>query len=131
MKFVLGIKPNVFTGWGTLKDARSRIQGVLCVSSSFGVGYENSIRNATAVYGYNIEVFKRGKHRKNKHYVIYRYTFPMEMFKLLNVEIKQGSRTFKIMPKKQEIKFNELSTEDIITFICCKYSYCLYINTYI
>lgn len=100
MKFVLGIKPSVLRGYGTLKDARSRIVGVLCVSSSFGVGYENSIRNATAVYGYNIEVFKRGKHRKNKHYVIYRYTFPLEMFKLLNVEIKQGSRTFKIIPKK-------------------------------
>ena len=100
MKFVLGIKPNVITGWGTLKDARSRIEGVFCVSSSFGVGYENSIRNATAVYGYNIEVFKRGKHRKNKHYVIYRYTFPLEMFKLLNVEIKQGRRTFRITPKK-------------------------------
>lgn len=100
MKFVLGIKPNVLSGWGTLKDARSRIVGTLCVSSSFGVGYRNSMRNATAVYGYNIEVFKRGKHRKNKHYVIYRYTFPLEMFKLLNVEIKQGSRTFKIMPKK-------------------------------
>lgn len=100
MKFVLGIKPDVFSGCGTLKNARSHIVGVFCVSSSFGVGYENSIRNATAVYGYNIEVFKRGKHRKNKHYVIYRYTFPIEMFKLLNVEIKQGSRTFKIMPKK-------------------------------
>jgi len=104
MKFVLGIKPNVFTGWGTLQDARNHIrnhnEGVFCVSSSFGVGYENSFRNATAVYGYNIEVFKRGKHRKNKHYVIYRYTFPMEMFKLLNLEIKQGRRTFKIVPKK-------------------------------
>ena len=100
MKFVLGIKPIILSGCGTLKDARSRIQGALCVSSSFGVGYENSIKNATAVYGYNIEVFKRGKHRKNKHYVIYRYTFPMEMFKLLNVEINQGSRTFKIIPKK-------------------------------
>ena len=100
MKFVLGIKPNVLRGCGTLKDARNSIEGVLCFSSSFGVGYQNSIRKATAVYGYNIEVFKRGKHRKNKHYVIYRYTFPLEMFKLLNVEIKQGSRRFKIMPKK-------------------------------
>ena len=101
MKFILGIKPIVLNGYGTLKNARNRIEGVLCISSSFGVGYENSIRNATAVYGYNIEVFKRGKYRKNKHYVIYRYTFPIEMFKLLNVEIKQGSRTFKIIPKKQ------------------------------
>ena len=100
MKFVLGIKPDVLRGFGTLKNARSRIVGVFGISSSFGVGYQNSIRNATAVYGYNIEVFKRGKHRKNKHYIIYRYTFPLEMFKLLNVEIKQGSRTFKIVPKK-------------------------------
>jgi len=100
MKFVLGIKPDVLRGYGTLKNARSRIVGVFGISSSFGVGYQNSIRNATAVYGYNIEVFKRGKHRKNKHYVIYRYTFPLEMFKLLNVEIKQGSRTFKIVPKR-------------------------------
>lgn len=100
MKFVLGIKPNVFTGCGTLKDARNHIVGTFCVSSSFGFGYANSIGKETAVYGYNIEVFKRGKHRKNKHYVIYRYTFPVEMFKLLNVEIKQGSRTFKIVPKK-------------------------------
>lgn len=100
MKFVLGIRPNVFTGWGTLQEARNRIVGVFCASTSFGVGYQDSIGKATAVYGYNIEVFKRGKHRKNKHYVIYRYTFPMELFKLLNVEIKQGRRTFKIVPKK-------------------------------
>jgi hypothetical protein len=100
MKFVLGIKPNVLSGYGTLKEARNRIEGVLCFSSSFGVGYQNSMINTTAIYGYNIEVFKRGKHHKNKHYVIYRYTFPIEMFKLLNVEIKQGSRTFKIIPKK-------------------------------
>lgn len=99
MKFVLGIKPNVLRGLGTLKDARYNIVGILCYSSSFGVGYQNSTK-PTAVYGYNIEVFKRGKHRKHKHYVIYKYTFPIEMFKLLNVEIKQGSRTFKIMPKK-------------------------------
>lgn len=64
MKFVLGIKPNVFSGFGTLKDARNRIEGV-CVSSSFGVGYENSIRKATAVYGYNIEV----KSRTNDIYI--------------------------------------------------------------
>jgi hypothetical protein len=100
MKFVLGIKPEVCKGLGTLKDAQYNIHGVLCLSSSFGVGYQNSMIKPTAVYGYNIEVFKRGKHRKHKHYVIYKYTFPIEMFKLLNVKIKQGRRTFKIMPKK-------------------------------
>lgn len=104
MKFILGIKPTIITGWGTTFHARERvrqsIRGCFCYSS-FGNAYTDAIgSNPKYVYGYNIEVFKRGKHRKNKHYVIYRYSFPIEMFKLLNVEIKQGTRTFKIIPKK-------------------------------
>jgi len=106
MKFTIGIRPTIFTGWGTLKDAQARfrdsIRGCFVYSSDFGDAWTNDFlsRNITKVYGYNIEVFKRGKHRKNKHYVIYRYEFPVEIFKLLNVEIKQGRRTFKIVPKR-------------------------------
>ena len=111
MKFTIGIRPTIFSGWGTLKDAQARfrdsIRGGLFYSSEFGSAWTNDnflssflSRNITKVYGYNIEVFKRGKHRKNKHYVIYRYEFPVEIFKLLNVEIKQGRRTFKIVPKR-------------------------------
>lgn len=107
MKFTIGIRPTIFTGWGTLKDAQARfrdsIRGCFTYSSDFGVAWTNGFvisKNITKVYGYNIEVFKRGKHRKNKHYVIYRYEFPVEIFKLLNVEIKQGRRTFKIVPKR-------------------------------
>lgn len=103
MKFSLGFRPVLLTGWGTLSAARERIRsgrGNLCLSSTFGYGYYNSIRNPTHIYGYNIEVFKRGKHRKNKHYVIYRYAFPIEMFKMFNVKIEQGTRTFKIMPNE-------------------------------
>lgn len=106
MKFVLGIKPTVITGWGTTFYAKDRfirsINGCFCSSSQFGSAYVDTFGiNVKYVYGYNIEVFKRGKHRKNKHYVIYKYTFPVEMFKLLNVEITQGNRTFKITPKKK------------------------------
>ena len=106
MKFILGIKPTILTGWGTTRDAKARfresIRGCFCYSSNFGSAWTNSyVTNNTMVYGYNIEVFKRGKHRKNKHYVVYRYEFPIEMFKLLNVEIHQGSRTFKVTPKKR------------------------------
>ena len=106
MKFILGIKPTILTGWGTTKDAKARfhesIRGCFCYSSNFGSAWTNSyVTNNTTVYGYNIEVFKRGKHRHNKHYVVYRYEFPIEMFKLLNVEIHQGSRTFKVTPKKR------------------------------
>ena len=105
MKFILGIKPTILTGWGTTKDAKARfresIRGSFCYSSNFGTAWINSyVTNNTTVYGYNIEVFKRGKHRHNKHFVVYRYAFPIEMFKLLNLEIKQGPRTFKIRPKK-------------------------------
>ena len=107
MKFILGIKPTVLTGYGTTREAkerfRSSIRGCFTYSSKFGSAWTNTYgANATSVYGFNIEVFKRRKHRgPNKHYVIYRYTFPVAMFDLLNVEIRQGSRTFKIMPKKK------------------------------
>lgn len=105
MKFILGIKPTILTGYGTTRHARERvrlsIRGCFCYAS-FGNAYTDAIGgNPKYVYGYNIEVFKRGKHRKNKHYVVYRYSFPIEMFKLLNVEINQGVRTFKITPKKR------------------------------
>ncbi len=111
MEFRIGIRPTILTGWGTLKDAQVRfrdsIRGCFTYSSDFGDAWTNDnflssflSRNITKVYGYNIEVFKRGKHRKNKHYVIYRYEFPVELFKLLNVEIKQGNRTFKIVSKR-------------------------------
>ena len=106
MKFILGIKPTILTGYGTTRHARERvrytIRGCFCYASSFGSAYTDAIgANPTKVYGYNIEVFKRGKHRHNKHYVVYRYEFPVEMFKLLNVQIHQGPRTFKITPKKK------------------------------
>ena len=103
MKFTIGIKPTIIRGSGTLRQAQERfrqsIRGSFCFSS-FGNAYTDTLcGNPKCVYGYNIEVFKRGKNRKDKHYVIYRYTFPIEIFKLLNVEIKQGSRTFKIVHK--------------------------------
>ena len=105
MKFTIGIRPTVITGWGTTKAAKIRvsesISGCFCCSSVFGSAYIDSVaRDPKYVYGYNIEVFKRGKHRHNKHYVIYRYAFPIEIFKLLNIKISQGSRTFKIITKK-------------------------------
>lgn len=99
MKFTIGIRPTVITGYGTTKAAKERVQDSIngCFTySSIG----NAYMDRKYVYVYNIEVFKRGKHRKNKHYVIYRYTFPIEIFKLLNIEISQGSRTFKITRKK-------------------------------
>ena len=100
----IGIRPTILKGCGTFKDAQMRfresIRGCFVYSNNFGDAWTNGVVNITKVYGYNIEVFKRGKHRKNKHYVIYRYEFPVEIFKLLNLEIKQGNRTFKIVSKR-------------------------------
>lgn len=105
MKFILGIKPTILTGYGTTFHALARVRqsmrGCFCYAS-FGSAYTDALGgNCKYVYGYNIEVFKRGKHRKNKHYVVYRYSFPVEMFRLLNLEIRQGTKTFKIVPKKK------------------------------
>lgn len=105
MVFKIDIRPTILTGRGTLRNAQARfresIRGCFVYSTDFGDAWTNSlVPNITKVYGYNIEVFKRGKHRKNKHYVVYRYEFPVKLFKLLNVKIKQGSRTFKIVPKR-------------------------------
>lgn len=106
MVFRINIRPTIISGWGTLKNAQARfrdsIRGCFVCSSDFGSAWTNDLssRDITKVYGYSIEVFKRGKHRKSKHYVIYRYEFPIEFFKLLNVEIKQGERTFKIVQKR-------------------------------
>ncbi len=99
MRFTIGIKPTIIRGSGTLRQARERFSGVFCMSSAYGNGYIDSVINYKHVYGYNIEVFKRGKHRKDKHYVIYKYTFPIEIFSLLNIRIDQGSKTFKIVHK--------------------------------
>lgn len=99
MKFTIGIKPTILTGYGTTACAKERVRSSInqCFCySSFGNGWMNS----KYVYGYNIEVYKRGKHRRNKHYIVYRYEFPKEIFKLLNIEISQGPRTFKITRKK-------------------------------
>ena len=106
MKFIIGFKPTIITGLGTTYHARARVSEsvgrAFVYSSRFGNAYVDSLKGEPKyVYGYNIEVFKRGKHRHNKHFVIYRYSFPIEMFKLLNVEINQGPRTFTIKPKKR------------------------------
>lgn len=43
---------------------------------------------------YNVEVYKRGKHKENKRYEFYVYSLPKEMFEFVNVT--QEKRTFKI-----------------------------------
>ena len=48
------------------------------------------------LYVYNVEVFKRGKHHKNKHYDFYLYTIPMSLLDIVKMDIKQHHRNFTV-----------------------------------
>lgn len=53
------------------------------------------IRTQT-LYVYNVEVFKRGKHHKNKHYDFYLYSIPMNLLNIVKMDIKQHHRNFTV-----------------------------------
>lgn len=61
--------------------------------SQFAARYNN--RNEM-LYVYNVESFKRGKHRKNKHYDVYVYTIPMQLLDIVKMDIRQHNRNFTI-----------------------------------
>lgn len=48
------------------------------------------------LYVYNVEVFKRGKHRKTKHYDLYLYAIPMALIDAVKMHIKQNNRNFTV-----------------------------------
>lgn len=61
--------------------------------STFSARYNDRTQT---LYVYNVEVFKRGKHRKNKHYDFYLYAIPMGLLDTVKIDIKQNHRYFKI-----------------------------------
>lgn len=61
-------------------------------SSEYGNHYMSFDHKTHIVY--NVEVYKRGKHKENKRYEFYVYSLPKEMFEFVNVT--QEKRTFKI-----------------------------------
>jgi len=61
--------------------------------SSFSARYDDKTQT---LYVYNVEVFKRGKHRKNKHYNFYLYTIPMGLLDVVKMDIKQNHRNFTV-----------------------------------
>lgn len=48
------------------------------------------------LYVYNVESFKRGKYRKNKHYDVYIYAIPMQLLDIIKMDIRQHNRNFTI-----------------------------------
>lgn len=61
--------------------------------SRFAGRYDN--RNEM-LYVYNVESFKRGKYRKNKHYDVYIYSIPMQLLDIVKMDVRQHSRNFTI-----------------------------------
>lgn len=45
---------------------------------------------------YNVEYHKRGKYKNNKEFVVYVYTFKMEVLKALGLSIEQKHYNFKL-----------------------------------
>ena len=52
-------------------------------------------------YCFNVDVFKRGKHRKKKHYTLYVYKIDLRLIDILGMKIEQHQRYFRISPKKK------------------------------
>ena len=72
------------------------------VCSTYGVKangskYQAMVDDRTkTLYVYNVEVFKRGKHHKNKHYDFYLYSIPMNLLNIVKMDIKQHRRNFTV-----------------------------------
>ena len=62
-----------------------------------GSKYQALCDNRTkTLYVYNVEVFKRGKHHKNKHYDFYLYSIPISLLNIVKMDIEQHRRNFTV-----------------------------------
>ena len=109
MKINVPIRPTVYTGQGTYRNAMDRFHSVtpICCATYSGYGnYYGTFKSKGAepnyAYCFNVDVFKRGKHRKNKHYTLYVYKIDLRPLDLLGMKIEQHQRHFRISPKKRK-----------------------------
>ena len=109
MKFNVNIRPSVYTGSGTHRDAMSRFRSVIpaltCLTVCSNGNYYGSIKKSTSgpdyAYCFNVDVFKRGKHKNNKHYTLYVYKIDLRLLDILDMKIVQHNKNFRIVPKKK------------------------------
>ena len=104
MKFTL--KPySILEGKGTKKDAMYRLYnsyGLLPYPNVFGTYGAYQIKftpKDDCAWFYTIQVYKRGKHRKNKHYCIRVYKVPFAVLNFFKL---------KIIQKRNGIKFEKM-----------------------
>ena len=78
----------------------NKIPALACVTyggKANGSKYQALCDDRTkTLYVYNVEVFKRGKHHKNKHYDFYLYSIPMSLLNIVKMDIKQHHRNFTV-----------------------------------
>lgn len=67
--------------------------GIRSNGSQFNGLYNN---NNEMLYVYNVELFKRGKYRKNKHYDVYVYSIPIKLLDIVKMEVHQHNRNFTV-----------------------------------
>ena len=110
MRFNVSIKPSVYTGQGTYESAMDRFKSVIPISycatysrygNYYGIFKSLWCPGPSYAYCFNVKVFKRGKHRKNKHYALYVYKFDLRLLDILSMKIEQHQRYFRISPKKK------------------------------
>ena len=108
MRFNVTIRPTAYTGQGTYRSAMDRFHSVtpLCCFTYSGYGnyyrtFKSRGSESDYAYCFNVNVFKRGKHRKNKHYALYVYKIDLRILDILGMKINQHQRYFRISPKKK------------------------------
>lgn len=102
MKLQFRIKPYAeIEGKGTTKQAIYHlwngydIGAVPNCYSTFG-DYYKRLNDKENAWLYTMEVFKRGKYRKNKHYKIKIYKVPLAILKYFKVKVYQGRGSIKV-----------------------------------
>ena len=103
MRLVFNLKPYTeFSGKGTKKDALMRLDYDYrmsafpnCFSTRGDYNTRGEIRGNYAWY-YTIQVYKRGKHRKDKHYSVKIYRVPFEVMDALKIKMTQKRNGIKI-----------------------------------
>lgn len=92
------IKPTVLEGYGTTRHALNHLGEYVGYARAFytycreGSGYMNN----DYVYAYNIEVYKRKKHRNSPRHKVFVYKISRDWFISSGMKINQGRRTFRI-----------------------------------
>lgn len=102
MQLKFKLKPySKYTGKGTKKDALYRLENNLGLSpvancfSTYG-DFQHRWGDRDNAWLYTIQVYKRGKHRKNKTYHIWVYRVPIKLLEILRIRMIQKRNGIKI-----------------------------------